>query len=856
MRKQEFCFGLASLGVIAVAQPAMAGITTINDVQVNSTATGIELILETSSPDSPQAFKTEYGETLVIDLINTQLQLPNQDSFTQTNPIAGVASLKVVQRYQNSVRVTLVGTEEVPTAKVTTTANGLAVTITGDAVTAETPPTGEEPPATEVPSSVTEQEPIELVVTATRTEEESQDVPRSVTVIDRAQIEEQTNLSRGLQDILGKLIPGFGTSPQRNFLTGQNLRGRRPLVLIDGVPQTANFDAPQQEFRTIDPAAIERIEVVRGPTAIYGADAVGGVVNIITRQPEADQFQITTELGISEALTGGEEDTGNLQQTTLSLNEEQVDVTLTLAREYTGNFFDAEGDLIPFTEGQDNSETIDILGKVGFDFNEEERLQLSVNYFREEREPDFISDFAIQDIEGTQKARPQEIGDPEFINYSLEPQENTIVNLDYRNEDLWGSNVNAQAFYRNYNDGQGFPQPFLPFFPNFISSATATTEQWGGRLNIESPLGNTSDLLWGFDYVNEDSSQVDNIFDSEQFNASNGKVFALTEVGTNTPPYNYESFGVFAQAQWEISEQWLVSGGVRHERAGFTVDDYTGPFLQLLADIDFLATANIEGGERDFNDTTFNVGVVYQASDEINLFANFAQGFSVVDIGRALRLPPQDLTSVEEDFPTLEPQKVDNYELGVRGNWEQVQLSLAGFFNESDLGSTIIVNDAGLLEISRAPERVYGIEGTIDWQPSEKWQLGGTFTWQEGGSDPDDDGEFDPLTSSRISPLKVTAYVENQTTPGWRNRLQITALGERDRASKDGVDPVAIDGFVTFDYISSIKLGAGTLEIGIENVFNDQYFPVFSQITAGEGNETENFAARGRMLRLGYRLTW
>jgi len=109
-------------------------------------------------------------------------------------------------------------------------------------------------------------------------------------------------------------------------------------------------------------------------------------------------------------------------------------------------------------------------------------------------------------------------------------------------------------------------------------------------------------------------------------------------------------------------------------------------------------------------------------------------------------------------------------------------------------------------------EEGYGIEGTLDWELTDHWQLGGTLSWNEGDIDPNDDGDFRPISSSDIQPLKVTAYVENQTTPGWNNRLQLLVVGSRDRAFEEDVDPVPIDSYAVLDYISSIKLGSGTFK--------------------------------------------
>ena len=123
----------------------------------------------------------------------------------------------------------------------------------------------------------------EVAVTATRTRESISSIPGAVTVITREQIEEQRYMSRGLSDILAQLVPGMAPSTQSLSIFGQGIRGRNVLILIDGVPQSTSRNS-FRELQTIDPYAVERIEVVRGATAIYGDGATGGIINIITKQ--------------------------------------------------------------------------------------------------------------------------------------------------------------------------------------------------------------------------------------------------------------------------------------------------------------------------------------------------------------------------------------------------------------------------------------------------------------------------------------------------------------------------------------------------------------------------------------------
>lgn len=808
---------------------------TITDVNLTPTEAGLTLTIAANGVLPTPTLET-LGNAQIITIPNTVLSLPTGEERFDSQPAEGIAAV-AVSTDGNAVRLAITGSEAPPEVTLNRESPGLVVQVR---------------PGSASPVAAEPEDPLQIIITASRREEEVQQVPRSVTVIPREEIEAQTNLSRNLQDILGELIPGFGASPQRNFLTGQNLRGRRPLVLIDGVPQTSNFRAPLQELNTIDPAAIDRIEVVRGPTAIYGSEAAGGVINIITRTPEEEGISARTELAVDTALTGSDNSVGNFQEQSFSLREGNTALQLSLARSDAGNFFDADGNLLPTAEGDDNTETLDVLGKVQLDLSEQQQVQFTVNYFQSDQERDFVSDPVVQTLPGIQPARALEL-DPVFIDYSLQPLENTVISLGYSHDALLGSQVDVQAYFRKYNTGQGIPSNPFPFLPDFIFASNTNSQQWGGRLSIDSSLSEEFSLLWGADYVNELSSQDLFLFDPGPFNASGGRVFELSEVVPETPPYAFESLGLYGQLQWQPSQQFILTGGVRHERAGFSVNDYTNSFIQLLAGT-FFPQDFVEGGSRSFSDTVFNLGAVYRPSDDISLFASFAQGFSIVDIGRALRFP-QGVASVESDFPQIEPQIINNYEIGLRGNWDTVQTSLSAFYNQSDQGASLQVRD-GFLQIVRAPERIYGVEATVDWQPSETWRLGGSLSWQDGNFDEDNDGDFLAIDSGRISPIKATAYVENQTLPGWRNRLQLLVLGDRDRAFDDGSDPVTIDGFVTVDYISSIQIGNGTLEIGIENLFNEQYFPIFSQLQGGFGNEVENAAARGRNLRIGYRLTW
>jgi iron complex outermembrane receptor protein len=130
--------------------------------------------------------------------------------------------------------------------------------------------------------------------------------------------------------------------------------------------------------------------------------------------------------------------------------------------------------------------------------------------------------------------------------------------------------------------------------------------------------------------------------------------------------------------------------------------------------------------------------------------------------------------------------------------------------------------------------------------------VGGIFSWNKGEFE-NDEGDFVPLGRFDIQPLKLTAYIEHETLPGWTNCLQGLYVGNRDRAFDEGVDTVAIDSYFLLSYLSSIQVGQGQLQIGVENLLDNQDFPVYSQALT---RPIDNFVGRGRTVSVSYRLNW
>jgi len=681
----------------------------------------------------------------------------------------------------------------------------------------------------------------EVAVTATRSERSLAAIPGAVTVITRDDIEQQRYASRGLVDMLSQLVPGIAPSTQSLSTFGQGIRGRNAQILIDGVPQSTSRNV-FRELMAIDPYAIERIEVVRGATAIYGDGATGGIINIITKKPGDGKPTFTTETVVNTQPTNPLASVGGRVYQSASGKTGAFDYSISGSYERFGGFFSPNGSRIPPDPngqgGLADSNAGNLFAKVGRTFGDQ-RLQLTVNHYRINQDTDYTTDPRVNALPGRQAARA-------LRGLQLDEDQgtrNTVVNLDYNHRDVLGSRIHAQAYYRNFFtrffpfDGRS-----LPSFGNSISQSHLESQRIGARLEIETPIPapvrHAPRVLWGLDLNQERSEQPVSIMDTTAFVNSGGLVLRKTADRPFSPPLTQRNIGLFAQFEWQAVERLLLRAGVRHERVGISLDDFTT-----------LGNNFIRGGNKEFNNTVFNAGAVLTITEAINVYGSFSQGFSIPDISRVLRTAGAGTAFSTAGF---RPQTVDNYEVGVRGDWERVQASLAYFYTRSELNSSFAPD----LTIQFAPEWTEGIEATLDVQPTDSWRVGGTVSYVEGKLDLNNNGNYTWLDGFRIPPLKLTGYIEHETWPAhqWRNRLQVLYVGYRDRFSNStAFGRLPVEGYAVVDLISSVKAGPGTLRFGIENLLQAEYFPVVSQL---QNLDSAYTMGRGMLVSLGYSISY
>ncbi|WP_242495197.1 TonB-dependent receptor plug domain-containing protein [Salinicola tamaricis] len=107
-----------------------------------------------------------------------------------------------------------------------------------------------------------------------------------IRVISRQELEQQRRITSDSSEILSNLLPDYSPPRQKMSGSGETLRGRTPLVMIDGIPQSNPLRPTGRELHTIDFSMIDHIEVIKGANATNGLGAAGGVINLITKRPE------------------------------------------------------------------------------------------------------------------------------------------------------------------------------------------------------------------------------------------------------------------------------------------------------------------------------------------------------------------------------------------------------------------------------------------------------------------------------------------------------------------------------------------------------------------------------------------
>ncbi|MEL7502844.1 MAG: AMIN domain-containing protein [Cyanobacteria bacterium J06554_6] len=146
---------------VLAAQPADAAATVIQGVELNPTKAGLELALTTKSGDTPQIFAASKGNTLQAEIANTQLDLPQGESYSQSDPAPGIESILLESVGENTVRLTVNGSDNAPVSTVEKANSSLLISLDTSTAAAEHQQTVLPESIETVPAVQIAQEPVE-----------------------------------------------------------------------------------------------------------------------------------------------------------------------------------------------------------------------------------------------------------------------------------------------------------------------------------------------------------------------------------------------------------------------------------------------------------------------------------------------------------------------------------------------------------------------------------------------------------------------------------------------------------------------------------------------------------------------
>ncbi len=653
-----------------------------------------------------------------------------------------------------------------------------------------------------------------VVVSGSRVFESIDEVPASVTIISQKQIEEHLKVNPELQSLLAQMVPGLAPDTGSSSNTGQSLRGRAPLVMIDGVPQSTPLRNGSLGVKTLDPSAIARIEVIKGATSVYGNGASGGIINYITKQATSDG-QPEGEISLSSRFSAVklEESAGARVSAAINGRADKVSYLFTASYEENGVQRDAEGDILGLQYGLSDAVTENYFTKLGYDFDDEKQLQFSYNYFSSQQKTDLgdvvgnLNDgektYAIHVPKELQKqGKPQGPDGNEnitlkYTDYALFT--NTQMTLDLYMQDI----ENVFFFSTNLaNPDEGY-EGGQSIIRSEKKGARATFNTLVDFDNVEATF------IYGLDALNDVTSQP----------LVDGRVWV--------PEMDMESLAGFLQTKWVIDNDLVIKAGVRQESIDLTVDDYNT--LKLCrSETQCSVPLSVKGDTIDYDATTYNVGVKYNLLEAFSPFANYSQGSDISDIGRLLR----SATVNDIGLIQTEASIIDNYEIGFTSQFDNLRFEFAAYRSTSEFGTTNSFNEVtGVYEPVRAPQEIWGYETLVDYKINPTLKLVATYSYVEGKNTEDDIY----LGSRQISPPKGTANLNWQPNDELSLTVSYLYVGSRKRfepnADGDYVgDQGPISSYNLFNLSGRYNFSENWQAfMGVENLFNNDYYPARAQ---------------------------
>ena len=667
-----------------------------------------------------------------------------------------------------------------------------------------------------------------MVVVSSHMPKAISDIPGTVWYIDSETIEQEYRGGKSLDEILAATIPSLDVSSGGRTHSGQNLRGRSLMVMIDGV-SLQSVRSLSRQLDSIDPFNIDRIEVLSGATSIYGAGSAGGVINIITKKASGEEIEFESYVGGTSGFSSSEDFDYKLAQSIAGGNE-KVQGRASVAYTKTQGYFDADGEMVTpdITQGSTQfNETIDLLGNLQINIAEGQQLNLLAQYYDSQQdtpyglyfEKDGSGNFQFVDVrEGYSADREQ-------------GTERVMLSAAYSNNNFLSHQLIAELSYRTED------HTFMPYTVDgkatlSTNSSRQSTDILAMKAALNKSLGSWN-LTYGIDgYIDKfDSDKA--IYDQATTEATGGLVHVISEMQGRYPGIDTQSIASFIQAEYRIMEDWSLQAGYRYQKMDIDVSDF-----QATSSSDF-----IPGGSTDYAEGLFNIGTIYHINPTSQVWANFSQGFDIPQLYRYYgKSATQDVAASKLDGITT-----DSYEIGYRNDLDNLSLQSAIYYSHSS--ATVQYADDLSISGLADPKRVYGAEAQISYWATDMLQLGllGHYVVTETETD----AGWEDHKAMEASTSKAGAWV------GWYDNDYSLKLQSLTMFDYEDADQRELDGFTVVDFTGNYQLPVGNLGFGIKNLLNEDYYTTWSQRAQhwySGSDALYQYKGRGRTFTLNYQV--
>jgi hemoglobin/transferrin/lactoferrin receptor protein len=517
-----------------------------------------------------------------------------------------------------------------------------------------------------------------VTVTATRSERSTFDTPQPITVFDSTVLREK--LPNGAADLFrdaaGLDVSGVGTNQRRPQIRGQ--RGQRILLLADGL--RLNNARRQQDFGELpalaDITAMERVEVVRGPSSVlYGTDAIGGVVNLIS----ASAPRAAAGGNVHGAITYRYGSTGlaSTPNATVTARFGRLGIRANASYREAEDYLAPKGSFGDITLNQDvlvrDSGVRDRSYRVGlgYDLTSTSELFARAEFYSAERAGFGWIDPAAYD---PGSARIQiTYPDQSYKRYSLGYRANALS--------AFFANRAEVTAYVQRNERQLVNDIFVPISPaaSVVSQSFNFTDlnTVGGRLELARPVGPHL-LTYGFDAFSDRSVNTDS-----SHSVTTGFGPTPTTRSSNRPSIpnaTFRSAGLFAQLELNPTERLTAVIGSRAQDI----------FAETRATPN-LDTPTVSGTDRTVVST---VNALYRVTENLNAIATLGQGFRSPNlVERFFEGAAPEGNGFQRSNASLAAETSVNADLGLR--YRRGPLYAEGFVFRNDIENAIRIVATG-----------------------------------------------------------------------------------------------------------------------------------------------------------------